>query len=150
MNEQKIDKTTRHVRFLLLDGTVIEGDVFLRLFEARHSGPQRLGELLNDDDDPFIPLRCKANTVLVNRDQIMLASTTMVEELDELFLLGTCHRVCIKTLHKGTLEGEIYVNLPQGSSRAKDYFNQKLTFYTLIDAETVHYVHRSFIMTVQD
>ena len=150
MNEQRIDKTTRLVRFVLFDGTTLEGEVFLRLFEARHSGPQRLGELLNDDDDPFIPLRCDASTLLVNRDRIMLATTPLAEELDELFLLGTRHQVTLSTLHKESLEGEIYVNLPQGSSRAKDYFNQKLTFYTLIKGETVHYIHRSFILTVQD
>lgn len=53
-------------------------------------------------------------------------------------------------LNKESLEGEVYVNLPQGASRAKDYFNQDLTFYALLKGETVFDIHRSFILTVQD
>ena len=44
MEEQKIAKNRRHVILTLADGSVVEGDVFLSLYEAHGHGQQRVGE----------------------------------------------------------------------------------------------------------
>ena len=50
MDEQKIEKEAQAILFELPDGSKIEGEVFLRLYEAHHEGHQKIGDLLNNED----------------------------------------------------------------------------------------------------
>ncbi|MDC4227697.1 MAG: hypothetical protein MPW15_26580 [Candidatus Manganitrophus sp.] len=64
MDERRIEKENCPVLFELYDGSEIEGEVFLRLYEAHHAGLQKVGDLLNEETR-VIPVRTKKGTLLL-------------------------------------------------------------------------------------
>jgi len=149
MEDQKIVKIRRQVLFTLADGSTVEGEVFLSLYEARHERPQRVGELLNSDD-AFIPVETAAGTIHLNIVNIVIAQTLFVEEGDELMRLGEQYRVQIATSLGSIIEGQVFVNLPHDRSRVSDYLNQRKRFCRVLRADEIVYVGTRFILSVQD
>jgi hypothetical protein len=150
MDEQKIEKEAQAILFELSDGSQIDGEVFLRLYEAHHEGHQKVGDLLNSEEARFIPLRMREGTLLLNRSRIALAKVKTELEKDDLMTLGKRYTVCLKMLGGKEIRGEIFVNLPEGFSRVKDYFNQPIQFFPLIQSEFVIYINQKFVLSVQD
>jgi hypothetical protein len=149
MDDKRIEKRTRSVTVRLSDGSTVEGEVFVGLLAARHSGPERVGGVLNSDED-LIPVKTGPGVVLLNRDQIVLVRTDREDEDDELTTLGEARSVQIKTVAVGDIAGTVYVNLPQGS-RVTDFFRQDLLFFPIFPQDdTVLYVNRRFILLIRD
>lgn len=149
MDERKIEKEVRPVLFALSDGSEIEGEVFLRLYEAHHAGLQKVGDLLNEEKR-FIPIRTKRGTLLINRSHIAFAKIQAALEKDDLMTLGKKCPVSLKMLQGKEIRGDIFVNLPEGFCRVKDYVNQSVPFFTLIQPEFVIYINQKFVLSVQD
>jgi hypothetical protein len=152
MSGPKIQKLSRTVVFTLTDGSQIQGDVFLRLFSHSHDSVQRLGELLNDEDNYFIPVKgsVEASATLLNLDHVVSVQTERQVETEDWLVLGNSCLVRIKTFIQNPLEGEIFINLPNDSCRAKDFFNQKLKFFPLFQENHVVYVNCRHILAVND
>jgi len=149
VDEQKITKETRLVVFNLSNGSEIQGDVFLDLYEARHSGQQRVGDLLNDKIQ-FIPVKTVEGVVLLNASHVVFVKLNSEWENDGLITLGKKYTVRIKMLHYEEVEGDIYVNLPEGHCRVKDFINQPVQFYSLFQTNHVLYINRNYILSIQD
>lgn len=149
MLDQRIDKEIREVLFTLTDGREVRGEVFLNLFEAHHSRPQRVGELLNDRDH-FIPVRTDEGTVLLNVSGIVSARIRAELETDELMTLGERYTVRAVTSLGEELVADIYVNMPAGAQRVKDYLNQSLRFFTFFLPKHIVYVNRRYLLSVHD
>ncbi len=56
MDSQKITVKTRLVEIILTNGSTVKGETFLQLHGLQQDGLQRVGEVLNSDDD-FLPVR---------------------------------------------------------------------------------------------
>lgn len=149
MDERRIEKENCPVLFELYDGSEIEGEVFLRLYEAHHAGLQKVGDLLNEEAR-VIPLRTSKGTLLLNRSRIASAKVPAELERDDLMTLGKKYTVNLKMLRGKEIQGDIYVNLPEGFCRVKDYFNQPVQFFPLIQPEFVVYINRELVLFVQD
>lgn len=149
MDERKIQKETREVLFKLSDGSSLEGNVFLRLYEAHHTGPQKVGDLLNEDK-PFIPVRTQNSVVLLNVANIVLARTGSEWEEDDLMKMGNRSTVWIKAAHLDEIVGDIFINLPDGFTRVKDYVNQPFRFFPLFQPKYVVYINQRYILSVRD
>jgi hypothetical protein len=149
MDERKIKKENRVVLFKLSDGSEVEGEVFLRLYEAHHSGPQRVGDLLNEER-PFIPVKTDRGVVLLNVSHIVSAKIQSVWESDELMTMGKRQSIRIKTAHEQEIPGDIFINLPDGYCRVKDYINQPILFFPLFQPDYIIYINRRFILLIQD
>lgn len=149
MDERKIEKENRPVLFELSDGSEIEGEVFLRLYEARHAGLQKVGDLLNEAKR-FIPLRTKGGTLLLNRSHIASARVRSELEKDGLMTLGKKVAVSLKMVQGREIRGDIFVDLPEGFCRVKDYMNQPVRFFALIQPEFVVYINQEFVLSVRD
>lgn len=149
MDERKIEKENRPVLFELYDGSEIDGEVFLRLYEAHHAGLQKVGDLLNEETR-VIPLRTKTGTLLLNRSRIASAKVRAELEKDDLMTLGQKYTVSLKMIRGKEIQGDIFVNLPEGFCRVKDYFNQPVQFFPLIQSEFVIYINRELLLYVQD
>ncbi len=149
MDERRIEKENCPVLFELYDGSEIEGDVFLRLYEAHHAGLQKVGDLLNEETR-VIPVRTKKGTLLLNRSRIASAKVRTELERDDLMTLGKKYAVALKMIRGKEIQGDIYVNLPDGFCRVKDYFNQPIQFFPLIQSEFVVYINRELVLFVQD
>lgn len=149
MAEQRIVKMTRKVLITLLDGRQLSGEVFLGLYEAHHSGHQKVGELLNGADD-FIPFKTSDAVFLLNIAQILMVETSKEEELDELMTLGKQYPVQVSLLHSKELTGEAYVDLPDETCRVRDWLNQPIAFLRLFLPDQIIYVNRRYVISVQD
>ena len=149
MEEQKIAKNRRQVIFTLADGSEVQGEVFLSLYEAHHQGSQRVGELLNGEE-VFLPVKTANGTVHLNVANIIKAITPEDAELHELMMLGKKYTVRITTLHGEAIEGDIFVDLPQDRSRVSDYLNRPERFFRLFMPGHIVYVGARFILEVRD
>lgn len=149
MDDQKIAKTRRSVFFTLADGSTVEGQVFLSLYEACHEGPQRVGDLLNSAD-AFIPVDTSSGMLHLNIINIVTAYTPILEEKHELMTLGEKHRVQITTSLGSVVEGEVFVKLPNDRNRVSDYLNQGVRFCRVFLPEQIVYIGSRFILTVKD
>jgi hypothetical protein len=149
MQEQKIAKNRQQVIFTLADGSELEGEVFLSLYEVRRQGPQRVGELLNGED-VFLPVKTTAGTVHLNVANIIQASTPAATERHELMMLGKRYNVRVTTLHGKTIEGEIFVDLPQDRSRVSDYLNRPDRFFRVFVPGHIVYIAARFVLEVRD
>ncbi len=149
MDERKIEKENRPVLFELSDGSEVEGEVFLRLYEAHHAGLQKVGDLLHEEKK-FIPVKASGGTLLVNRSHIVVAKVPAQLEKDELMTLGIKYSISLKMIRNKEIRGDVFVNLPEGFCRIKDYLNQPVRFFTLIQPEFVVYINQEFVLSVQD
>jgi len=149
MDDAKIEKATRRARFLLSDGTDVDGDVFVGLYEPHHIGPQRVGELINDEG-PFLPVKTGGGTLLLNRRHVVHVTMPSEWEADELATLGKRYTVVVSLVTGQSLDGVIFVNLREGASRVKDYFNQPVAFLPLFRQGWIVYLNRDFIRSIQD
>jgi hypothetical protein len=149
MDEQRIAMQKRRVGLLLVDGSRLEGDVFLNLYDARRMGPQRLGDLLNSEIR-FLPVETPAGIQLVNCALIVNAYTDQREEADELTRLGEKYSICVTTLLQEEIAVDLYVNLPKGSRRVKDCLNQQQRFLAVFREREVLYLNTSYILRVRD
>jgi hypothetical protein len=149
MEGRKIAKNQRRVVFTLADRSVVEGEVFLSLYEAHRQGPQRVGELLNGKED-FLPVKTENGTLHLNVANIIKAQTPAEEEIHDLMILGKKYNVEVHTLCEERIAGDIFVDLPQDRSRVSDYLNQPHRFVTVVVPGSVVYVARRFILSVQD
>lgn len=149
MDSQRISKETCNVLFCLADGREIWGEVFLNLYGAHHAGPQRVGELLNGDE-PFIPIKTEEGTLLIHLGQLVSAQVPAETELDELMTLGEHYHVTVQTILGKSIAAEVYVTLPEGGRRVKDFVNRSEGFLRFIVGDQVLYVNRHFVVCVQD
>ena len=131
------------------DRSKVKGEVFLGLYEARHAGPQKVGDLLNDRLS-FVPVKTtKKKSILINVSQIVSVTVDSKFEKDELMTLGKRYAVRIKMTYGKEVIGEIFVNLPEETLRVKDYFNQSVQFFTVFKASTIIYINRRFILSIE-
>jgi hypothetical protein len=149
MDERRVEKVTQPVSFELADRRRLDGDVFLQQYESHHTGRQTVGDLLNEAV-PFIPVKAAGKVVLLNAVQIVTAAVPSKSEKDDLMTLGKRYAIRIKTTQDKEISGDIFVNLPEESSRVKDYFNQSARFFAIFQPDSIVYVNPNFILTVEE
>lgn len=150
MEDQKITKNRQQVLLTLADGSDLAGEVFLSLYDVHGQGPQRVGNLLNESEEAFVPVKTAGGTVHINTANIVMAATPAADEGDELMMLGKKYRVQVTTLHGKTVEGDIFVDLPQDRSRVSDYLNRPDRFFRLFLSERIVYIGSRFVISVRD
>ena len=149
MYDRKIQKEICEVYVKLSNGDEIKGNVYLRLHEANHSGPQKVEELLNENT-PFIPIKTSQDFIFVNSSQLVSVTTYSELERDELLTFGNKYPIQVKMLHGEEIKGDIIVCLPQSRNRVTDYLNQSIQFFSLFLPGRIIYINKKFIISVQD
>jgi hypothetical protein len=119
------------------------------LYEAHHTGRQRVGDLLNGQL-LFIPVKTALGATLLNISQIVTATVGSEFEKDDLMTLGKKYSVNIKMTQGKEIKGDVFVNLPEENMRIKDYFNQSSHFFTIFQSSFIIYINRQFILSVHD
>jgi hypothetical protein len=149
MNDQRVNVDSRHIEILLSTGERLDGEIFLQLYGQHLAGPQRIDEALNGSES-FLPLRRAGKVQLVNLDQVMAVYAAAAEEFDPLLTLGDEHRVRVTPGAGDPFEARIFVNLPHGHNRVKDYLNQPARFLSFLVGDQVVYLARQRILVVED
>ncbi len=149
MDDQRIMVETCQVELVMVNGLRISGETFLQLQGVYLTGPQRVGEILNDEEI-FLPVRSSNQVQLVNLEQVVSVSLSAELEFDPLMALGEEHQVRVEPVVGDTAEARIFVNLPGNKSRVKDFLNQKKRFLPFLQGGRVIYFARKRILRVTD
>ena len=133
----------------MVNGLRISGETFLQLQGAYLTGPQRVGEILNDEEI-FLPVRANGQVQLVNLEQVVSVSLPAELEFDPLLALGEEHRVRVEPVVGDVVDARIFVNLPGNKSRVKDFLNHQQRFLLFLHNDRVIYFARKRILRVTD
>jgi hypothetical protein len=148
MDDRKVVKQTQKVVFGMSDRSKVKGEVFLGLYEAHHTGPQKVGDLLNERLS-FVPVKTARKSILLNMSQIVTVTVDSEFEKDDLMTLGKRYAIRIKMTYGKEIKGDIFVNLPEETLRVKDYFNQSSQFFTVFKKASIIYINRLFILSIE-
>ncbi|MFO7578349.1 MAG: hypothetical protein R6W66_11550 [Pelovirga sp.] len=149
MDDRRIMVEPRGVELTLSSGLQLHGELFLHLQGTHLSGLQRVEEILNDADS-FMPIRSGGNVELINLEQVVCVSLAAAEEIDPLLTLGSEHRIRVEPAVGAPLALRIFVNLPSGRERVKDFLNQPRRFLPFLQEDRLLYLARAWILRVTD
>jgi hypothetical protein len=134
MSEYRFEKRRAEAELTLSTGTRVKGAFFLSASSAGHAGPERVGDLLNGEQE-FFPFELAGlgspRTVLYNRAHvttIALPANAIEAQLDPGYDVATKRRVSI-LLSTGTrVAGTVSVYRPTGRDRLSDYAHVEEAF----------------------
>lgn len=124
MSEYRVEKKRAEAELTLTTGAKVKGCFFLWASSHTHAGPERVGDLLNEQKGFFPFQREDGDTALYNRAQIVVVQlppgTTEVE-LEPGYEVAT-RRVISMLLSTGErISGTVAVYRPTGRDRLSDY-----------------------------
>lgn len=116
----------------LTNGSVVEGCFFVAGASARHSGPERVGDLLNAGEG-FVPFEqhhaAGARTVLYNRAHIVMVTLSEPEASDAPgYVVAPTHIVSLRLSTGEDLTGTVRVYQPEGHDRVSDWTREPEMF----------------------
>lgn len=107
----------------LITGSTLSGSFFLAGSSQGHTGPERVGDLLNSVG-AFFPFETATETTLLNRAHVLkvaLPSQMIEAELDAGYDVATRHHVKLLLTTGEAIVGHVVVFLPPGRDRLSDY-----------------------------
>jgi hypothetical protein len=124
MSEYRVEKKRADAELTLTTGTRVKGCFFLWASSQTHTGPERVGDLLNEQAG-FFPFELEnGQTALYNRAQIVtvrLPAQTVEVQLEPGYEVAT-RRVVSMLLSTGErISGMVSVYRPVGRDRLSDY-----------------------------
>jgi hypothetical protein len=140
MSEFRVEKRRETAELTLITGATISGVFFLAGSSQLHTGPERIGDVMNFEPG-FFPFESGGETSLINRAHVLkvVLPTLMIEaQLDAGYDVAT--RRCVKVLLTTgeTITGHIVVYRPPGRDRLSDYAKIDERFrYVELDDRTV-------------
>ena len=137
----KIEKTRATAELVLATGASVRGCFFLWASSHSHSGPDRIGDLLNERTG-FFPFQLDdGQTALYNRAhvvQVCLPPDAVETRIEPGYDVATRHTVSMLMSTGHRITGTVSVYLPDGHARLSDYARSEQTFrYVETDGHTV-------------
>jgi hypothetical protein len=133
MEEFRVPKRETHVRILLDDGQVLDGEVFAP-FVGPDGRPGRVLDRLNEADEEFIAIQTDVERFLLNKSGIVTVDVpgSLREVLDEEPDSGRTVTVRLSLAGGTGLVGRLHMIMPPERSRVLDFLNAAPRFFPLI------------------
>jgi hypothetical protein len=151
-NEYKVEKDRFSVTVSLVDGSTVEGWMYLSHHAAHHDGPETVPDLLNQDE-LFLPIHVEGQrTQLVNKGHIVMVSFVFDDKewWTRSLENASIHEVVLQLTKHGRLEGRFISFLPRYARRVKDYLNQFEAFLELRKDGSRHLINKNHIVSVEE
>jgi hypothetical protein len=137
----RVEKTRATAELMLGTGVVVRGCFFLWSSSHSHPGPDRIGDLLNEQTG-FFPFQLEdGQTALYNRAHVVevrLPPEAPETRIEPGYEVATRHVVTMLLTTGHRVTGTVLVYLPEGHDRLSDYARSEQTFrYVETDAQTV-------------
>ncbi len=137
----RIEKTRATAELILGTGAKVRGCFFLWGSSHSHPGPDRIGDLLNEQTG-FFPFQLEdGQTALYNRAhivQVLLPPDALETRIEPGYEVATRHVVTMLLSTGDRITGTVLVYLPEGHDRLSDYARgEKIFRYVETDAHTV-------------
>jgi hypothetical protein len=123
MSEFWVEKRREAADVTLVTGATLAGVFFLAGSSQLHSGPERVGDVLNFEPG-FFPFECNGETSLINRSHVLkvVLPPQMIEaELDAGYDVGKRRHVRMLLTTGESITGHVVVSRPYGHDRLSDY-----------------------------
>ena len=107
----------------LVTGATLSGDFFLAGSSQQHTGPERIGDVMNHDAG-FFPFESNGETALLNRAHVLKVTlpTQIIEaQLDAGYEVAVRRHVKVVLTTGEAITGHVVVYLPAGRDRLSDY-----------------------------
>jgi hypothetical protein len=123
MNKFKIDKLRYSVSLKMVDGSQIDGNIFLDLYSPIHQGREIVKDLL-ESEKTFFPLEVGEDKAIIFVNKVCMVKAMLKERdsLDDLSL-GEQKPVKITLIDGDVLSGKINLAMPTERVRVSDYLN---------------------------
>lgn len=123
MSEFRVEKRREAAELTLVTGSVLSGVFFLAGSSHLHTGPERVGDVMNLESG-FFPFETGARTMLINRAHVLKVALPpqMIEaQLDAGYDVATRRTVHVLLTTGETVTGNVVVFRPPGRDRLSDY-----------------------------
>ena len=137
MSEFRVEKRREPAELTLVTGATVAGVFFLAGSSHLHTGPERVGDVMNLEPG-FFPFETGAETMLVNRAHVLKVALPpqMIEaQLDAGYDVATRRTVRVLLTTGETVTGNVVVFRPPGRDRLSDYahIDEKFRYVELED-----------------
>jgi hypothetical protein len=140
MSEFRVEKRREAAAVTLVTGATISGVFFLAGSSPLHTGPERVGDVLNAAPG-FFPFESDGETSLINRAHVLKVSLPpqMIEaQLDAGYDVATRRHVKVLLTTGEMITGHVVVYRPPGRDRLSDYAHIDERFrYVELDDRTL-------------
>lgn len=139
-SEYRVEKRRETADLTLVTGATVSGNFFLAGSSESHTGPERVGDLLNHEPG-FFPFESRGETTLINRTHVLKVTlpAQMIEpQLDAGYEVATRRRVKVVLTTGEQIVGDVVVFRPPGRDRLSDYAHIDEQFrYVELDDRTL-------------
>jgi hypothetical protein len=137
MSEFRVEKRREQADITLVTGATLSGTFFLALSSQLHTGPERVGDVLNLEPG-FFPFETGGDTALINRAHVIkvVLPTQMIEaQLDAGYDVATRRHVKMLLTTGEDIVGHVVVFRPPGRDRLSDYahIDERFRYVELAD-----------------
>jgi hypothetical protein len=123
MSEFRVEKRRETADLTLVTGVTLSGAFFLSGSSQLHTGPERVGDLMNVEPG-FFPFESSGETSLINRAHVIkvtLPPQIIEAELDAGYDVATRRHVRILLTTGEEIVGDVVVMRPPAHDRLSDY-----------------------------
>lgn len=153
MSEFRFEKQRVSADLVLSTGSTVSGCFFVAGGAQRHTGPERVGDLLNGHSG-FFPFELTTGaTALYNRTQIVLVALSpevREAELDPGYQVATRRSVCMLLSTGKRVAGTVAVYRPVGRDRLSDYATIDEVFRYVLTPEQTLIVNANHIVELAE
>ena len=137
MSEFRVEKRREAADLTLVTGATMSGVFFLASSSQLHTGPERIGDVMNFEPG-FFPFESGGETSQINRAHVLkvVLPTLMIEaQLDAGYDVATRRQVKILLTTGETITGHVVVYRPAGHDRLSDYaqIDERFRYVELAD-----------------
>jgi hypothetical protein len=123
MSELRVEKRRESAEVTLVTGATLSGVFFLAGSSQLHTGPERVGDVMNYEPG-FFPFESDGRTSLINRAHVLkvtLPAQIIEAQLDAGYDVAVRHHVKVVLTTGETITGHVVVYRPPGRDRLSDY-----------------------------
>jgi hypothetical protein len=123
MSDLRVEKRRESADVTLVTGATLSGVFFLAGSSQLHTGPERVGDVMNYDTG-FFPFECDGETSLINRAHVLkvtLPAQIIEAQLDAGYDVAIRRHVKVLLTTGEAITGHVVVYRPPGRDRLSDY-----------------------------
>lgn len=151
MSEYRVEKRREAAELTLSSGATISGHFFLAASSQVHSGPERVGDLLNLEAG-FFPFEApNGDTALINRAHVIkvaLPEHVIEAQLDDAYGMALRRHVAVLLSNGEKVTGQVAVYRPAGHERLSDYAQIDVRFRYVEQANRTLLVNSEHIVSL--
>ena len=151
-SELRVEKRRETAEITLVTGATVSGVFFLAGSSQLHTGPERVGDMLNGERG-FFPFESGGETTLINRAHVLKVTlpTQMIEaQLDTGYDVATRRHIKVLLTTGEAIAGDIVVFRPAGHDRLSDYAHMDEPFRYVELADRTLLINSAHIVTLTE